>query len=96
MAVSSGNAHPMTLYFPNAAASLNVPVTRYGLEVPTLSGAVEALLDGPAADGLRVPRGNGPAGSHGEDGIAGWIFLKRLWRWKTPRGYAPHCKRPCT
>ena len=53
LAVSSGNAHPMTLYFPNAAASLNVPVTRYGLEAPTLSGAVEALLDGPAADGLR-------------------------------------------
>lgn len=69
LAVSSGNAHPMTLYFPNAAASLNVPVTRYGLEVPTLSGAVEALLDGPAADGLRgFPEGTALLESHG----GGW------------------------
>ena len=71
LAVSSGNAHPMTLYFPNAAASLNVPVTRYGLEVPTLSGAVEALLDGPAADGLRgFPEGTGLLEATVEDGIA--------------------------
>lgn len=71
LAVSSGNAHPMTLYFPNAAASLNVPVTRYGLEVPTLSGAVEALLDGPAADGLRgFPEGTALLEATVEDGIA--------------------------
>lgn len=71
LAVSSGNAHPMTLYFPNAAASLNVPVTRYGLEVPTLSRAVEALLDGPAADGLRgFPEGTALLEATVEDGIA--------------------------
>lgn len=71
LAVSSGNAHPMTIYFPNAAASLNVPVTRYGLEVPTLSGAVEALLDGPAADGLRgFPEGTALLEATVEDGIA--------------------------
>lgn len=71
LAVSSGNAHPMTLYFPNAAASLNVPVTRYGLEAPTLSGAVEALLDGPAADGLRgFPEGTALLEATVEDGIA--------------------------
>ena len=71
LAVSSGNALPMTLYFPNAAASLNVPVTRYGLEVPTLSGAVEALLDGPAADGLRgFPEGTALLEATVEDGIA--------------------------
>ena len=71
LAVSSGHAHPMTLYFPNAAASLNVPVTRYGLEVPTLSGAVEALLDGPAADGLRgFPEGTALLEATVEDGIA--------------------------
>ena len=71
LAVSSGNAHPMTLYFPNAAASLNVPVTRYGLEAPTLSGAVEALLDGPAADGLRgFPEGTALLEATVKDGIA--------------------------
>lgn len=71
LAVSSGNAHPMTLYFPNAAASLNVPVTRYGLEAPTLSGTVEALLDGPAADGLRgFPEGTALLEATVEDGIA--------------------------
>lgn len=71
LAVSSGNAHPMTLYFPNAAASLNVPVTRYGLEAPTLAAAVEALLDGPAAEGLRgFPEGTALLEATVEDGIA--------------------------
>lgn len=51
--VSSENAHKMTLYFPNASASLNIPVTRYVEEAPSFALAVQALIDGPQDESLR-------------------------------------------
>lgn len=42
----SGDAKPVTLYFPNASASLNVPVTRYISAQPTIAGAVQELIAG--------------------------------------------------
>lgn len=52
VAVSGGSAHAMTLYYPNTTASLNVPVTRYGEAEPTLTSALQALLEGPKSAGL--------------------------------------------
>lgn len=52
VAVSGNSAHAMTLYFPNASASLNVPVTRYGEAQPSLSSVMQALVDGPKDAGL--------------------------------------------
>lgn len=71
IAVSSGNAHLLTLYFPNASASLNVPVSRYVDSQPTLSTAVSALLQGPAADGLAAfPKGTALRSAYVADGVA--------------------------
>ena len=49
---STGALHAMTLYFPNAAASLNVPVTRYQSAQPTFAAAVQGLIDGPKIHAL--------------------------------------------
>ncbi len=47
VAVSSGNAKRMTLYFPNEQASLNVPVTRYVEGSTDFESAVKELIKGP-------------------------------------------------
>jgi len=39
--------YPLTLYYPNRSASLNIPVTRYLTENPTLFTAISELLKGP-------------------------------------------------
>lgn len=48
----SGEAHAFTLYFPNSAASLNIPVTRYTDTAPSFSGAVQEEIAGPKDEGL--------------------------------------------
>ncbi len=52
VSVSSGNAHAMTLYFSNARATLNVPVTRYVEAEPTFADSVSALMQGPQDETL--------------------------------------------
>ena len=47
----SGNAQPVTLYFPNSSGALFVPVTRY-LNGSGLTGAIGALVSGTAMPGL--------------------------------------------
>lgn len=50
--VSTETKYRMTLYFPNSSASLNIPVTRYVSEMPTIQTAVSELLLGPIHEGL--------------------------------------------
>ncbi len=45
--------YPVTLYFPNRSASLNVPVTRFIGGEPTLLDVIRELLNGPADQTLR-------------------------------------------
>ena len=71
ISVSSGSAYAMTLYYPNASASLNVPVTRYVEEKPDLETALEALLEGPQAEGLAsFPEGTALLSAYIDDGVA--------------------------
>lgn len=69
---STGTLHAMTLYFPNASASLNVPVTRYQSAQPTFFAAVQGLIDGPALRALRAcfPTGTTLLDAKIEDGAA--------------------------
>lgn len=68
---SSDSAHPMTLYFPNRTASLNVPVTRYAAAEPSLSTAVQALLEGPGDEALAAfPAGTKLLSAYISDGVA--------------------------
>lgn len=70
MPVSSDSAHAMTLYFPNAAASLNVPVTRYGEAQPSLTSAMQALLEGPKDASLAAfPAGTSLLSAYIADGV---------------------------
>ncbi len=46
------NAAPMTLFFPNLSATLNVPVTRYAPDGNTFESAVAALVAGPENSNL--------------------------------------------
>lgn len=50
--VSTDSTYRLTLYFPNSSASLNIPVTRYVSEMPTVQTAVNELLLGPIHEGL--------------------------------------------
>ncbi|OQB23281.1 MAG: Spore germination protein GerM [Firmicutes bacterium ADurb.Bin182] len=50
--VSAESTYRMTLYFPNSSASLNIPVTRYTTEMPTVESAVKELILGPIHEGL--------------------------------------------
>ena len=52
IAASAENASAITLFYPNQAASLNVPVTRYTAQEPTLEVMIAALLEGPMSAGL--------------------------------------------
>ncbi|MEA5060328.1 MAG: GerMN domain-containing protein [Candidatus Pelethousia sp.] len=71
VAVSSDNAHAITLYFPNASASLNVPVTRYAEAQATLSSVMQALLDGPKDASLAAfPEGTKLLSAYIADGVA--------------------------
>ncbi len=49
----SGSASPVTLYFPNAAGSLFIPVTRY-MSSGSLYRAISALAEGTELPGLRI------------------------------------------
>ncbi len=49
----TGEKYPVTLYFPNQSASLNVPVTRFISGEPTLLDVIRELLNGPADQALR-------------------------------------------
>ncbi len=53
--VITDGAYKLTLYFPNASGSLNVPVTRLTNIEPTLESAVRELLKGPRFEGLLNP-----------------------------------------
>ena len=52
VAVSTGQSYRMVLYYPNASASLNVPVTRYESSQPNFLKAVEALIEGKENESL--------------------------------------------
>ena len=56
LAVSAGTdeQYPVTLYFPNRAASLQIPVTRMVNTEPDLFLAMEQLAQGPADNSLRA------------------------------------------
>ena len=70
VAVSGGSAHAMTLYFPNASASLNVPVTRYGEYEASLNSVLQALMDGPEDSALAsFPEGTKLLSAYIADGI---------------------------
>ena len=68
----SGEAHALTLYFPNSAASLNIPVTRYTDTAPSFSGAVQEEIAGPKDEGLIncFPAGTELISAYIKDGIA--------------------------
>ena len=68
----SGEAHAFTLYFPNSAASLNIPVTRYMDTAPSFSGAVQEEIAGPKDEGLIncFPAGTELISAYIKDGIA--------------------------
>ena len=68
----SGNAQRLTLYFPNASASLNVPVTRYTDTQPSFSSAVQQEIAGPKTSGLIncFPEGTELISAYIKDGIA--------------------------
>ncbi|HWQ57495.1 MAG TPA: GerMN domain-containing protein [Clostridia bacterium] len=50
--VSTEGASALTLFFPNATGSLNVPVTRYIVGGANVENAVNELIKGPQAEGL--------------------------------------------
>lgn len=68
----SGEAHALTLYFPNSAASLNIPVTRYIYAAPSFSVAVREEIAGPKDEGLIncFPEGTELISAYIKDGIA--------------------------
>ena len=68
----SGEAHALTLYFPNCSASLNIPVTRYVDAAPSFSGAVREEIAGPEGEGLIgcFPSGTELISAYIKDGIA--------------------------
>lgn len=70
--VSTDDARPLTLYFPNKSGSLNVPVTRLTNLEPTLETAVRELLRGPRLEGLMsaFPEGTEMLGLSFADGAA--------------------------
>ena len=71
VAVSTGSAHPLTLYYPNTSASLNVPVTRYMEAEPTFSTAMTALLEGSDEEALAsFPDGTELLSAYIADGVA--------------------------
>lgn len=77
---STGALHAMTLYFPNASASLNVPVTRYQRVQPTFASAVQGLIDGPQSSALTAcfPTGTALLDATIEDGAATVNFSKEF------------------
>lgn len=66
----------ITLYFPNQACSLNVPVTRYIQNIRTFENAVQELLAGPQLAGLRqcYPEGTELVACSIAEGIASVEF----------------------
>lgn len=68
----SGEAHAFTLYFPNSAASLNIPVTRYTDTAHSFSGAVQEEIAGPKDEGLIncFPAGTELISAYIKNGIA--------------------------
>jgi len=70
--VSTGGAHRLTLYFPNASASLNVPVTRYVEGEPSFATAMAQMVKGTEDGRLRccIPEGTGLNSAYISDGIA--------------------------
>lgn len=77
---STGALHAMTLYFPNASASLNVPVTRYQSTQPSFASAVQALIDGPQNNALTAcfPEGTVLPDAQLADGAATINFSKEF------------------
>ena len=72
VSASADGAEPMTLYFPNASASLNIPVTRYGAGGSGLEAAVRELIEGPGSEGLLncFPEGTALLGASLDGGVA--------------------------
>lgn len=52
VSASAKEQHKLTLYFPNSSASLHIPVSRTIDTEPTLSAAMEELINGPADPSL--------------------------------------------
>lgn len=50
---TSGNAKPITLYFPNASGSLSIPITRYVEGADDLYACISGLVDGTEMKHLR-------------------------------------------
>lgn len=72
VSASTEGASALTLYFPNTAGSLNVPVTRYIEGGANVESAVRELILGPQADGLRCcfPEGTELLAVKVEEGVA--------------------------
>lgn len=68
----SGNAQPITLYFPTCSGSLNIPVTRFIGTTPSFSAAVSELAKGTEDGRLLsvIPSGTTVNGAYIKDGIA--------------------------
>lgn len=71
-AVEGAGQHSLTLYFPNRAASLQVPVTRTVGSEPMLMSAMQELVNGPADETLRAcfPEGTQVLSATVTDGVA--------------------------
>ncbi len=70
--VSTEGASAVTLYFPNTAGSLNVPVTRYIEGAATVEGVIAELIEGPQSESLRAcfPEGTALLSASVEAGVA--------------------------
>lgn len=78
--IDGAEYNAITLYFPNQACSLNVPVTRYIRNIRTFENAVRELVAGPTLAGLRqcYPQGTHLLACSIAEGIAAVEFSQEF------------------
>lgn len=79
---ASDTATQLTLYFPNASGSLNIPVTRYSEDAYSMETALRELAKGPLQEGLLacLPEGTELLSCSLEDGILTVDFSDEIER----------------